>query len=114
MTVIAQPIDAVAPPSPREPAWCNGHLQIAPSAVLHQHELEDEWGAIPGRPGSGRLTLALEREDDEHGVGAPRINIYVSLDGFSIDGTVLLPIEEAEDFLGALAHLVHQARRCRH
>lgn len=113
MTVIAQPIEAVAPSPSREPSWCNSHLQVGPSATLHQHELDDEWGAIPGQPGSGRLALAIEREDDEHGVGAPLIKLHVSLDGFSIDGTIPMPLEEAEDFLGTFAQLVHQARRSR-
>ncbi len=94
---------------PNEPAWCDNHLHVGPSAELHQKDLDDTWGWN----GSERLGLALEREDDEFGAGLPRINVHFSRDGLAIDGIVTLSLEVAEDFLGSFAYLVGQARRNR-
>jgi hypothetical protein len=91
------------------PPWCGSHPLPSNADGAHELDLARIWGDTPRRRDEERLSLALERYDDEVGRGEPQIVVQYSKDGDFPGGFIELSVSAAKNFMNTMGWLIAQA-----
>jgi hypothetical protein len=99
------PYDSLACPS-----WCTEHLVSPPDALLHRCDLGEVWGATSQCYDEEKLSITLERHDDDGVAGEPYLSFRYSTDGRCVDRVIDLPLPTAGDMLFSALQLLAYGR----
>lgn len=96
--------------APDCPTWCREHLTSPPSALLHRCDLGESWGPSAQRDDEDKISLVLERHDDDGVAGEPYLSLRYLTDGRHVDHVVDIPLPDAESMLFSALGLVARGR----